>query len=34
MSVFEVDSEKLLNIKALVKCEDHHTQNANKGFAL
>ena len=27
-------SEKLLNIIALMKCEDHHTKKANIGFAL
>ena len=29
-----VYSEKLLKIKALMKCEDHHTKKANIGFAL
>ena len=29
-----VVSEKLLNIIALMKCEDHHTKNANIDFAL
>ena len=28
------NSEKLLNIIALMKCEDHHTKKANIGFAL
>ena len=29
-----VYSEKLLNIIALKKCEDHYTKKANIGFAL
>ena len=29
-----VYSEKLLNIIALIKCEDYHTKKANMGFAL
>ena len=29
-----VYSEKLLNIIALMKCEDYHTQKATIGFAL
>ena len=29
-----VYSEKLLNIIALVKCDNHHTKKANIGFAL
>ena len=29
-----VYSQKLLNIKVLMKCEDHHTKKANIGFAL
>ena len=28
------NSEKLLDIIALMKCEDHHTKKANIGFAL
>ena len=29
-----VYSEKLLDIIALMKCEDHHTKKADIGFAL
>ena len=29
-----VYSEKLLNIIALLKCEDYHTKKANIGFTL
>ena len=29
-----VYSEKLLNIIAVMKCEDYHTKKANIGFAL
>ena len=29
-----VHSEKLLNIIAVMKCEDFHTKKANIGFAL
>ena len=29
-----VYSEKLLNIIALIKCEDYHTKKANIDFAL
>ena len=32
--VIMVYSEKLLNIIAVMKCEDYHTKKANKGFAL
>ena len=32
--VIMVYSEKLLNIIALMKCEDYHTKKANIGFAL
>ena len=33
-SVIMVYDEKLLNILALMKCEDHYTKKANIGFAL